>query len=215
MISALLWWNSVAVVKPIGTSLAASVWHRRKEWHFKMSIWFMQKCLKTKIEHQKKLLCFSLEFCQPWPHWCLWCWAAPFWVRRPPPQWCGNPHPPASWCRWRWLHIAAVEWEAGLKDFLQRIAVNITMFHIHIVQRVELVGAVGFIMNDRNSTCFSPSTISYPVTLPQETDIGEMRCTVVSFRQTWPRHVPPVCTEAVARSSLPPLPPPPPWTHSS
>lgn len=28
MISALLWWNSVAVVKPIGTSLAASVWGR-------------------------------------------------------------------------------------------------------------------------------------------------------------------------------------------
>lgn len=25
MISALLWWNSVAVVKPMGTSLAASV----------------------------------------------------------------------------------------------------------------------------------------------------------------------------------------------
>lgn len=30
MISALLWWNSVAVVKPMGTSLAASVFNERK-----------------------------------------------------------------------------------------------------------------------------------------------------------------------------------------
>lgn len=29
MISDRLWWNSVAVVKPIGTNLAASVWEKQ------------------------------------------------------------------------------------------------------------------------------------------------------------------------------------------
>lgn len=30
MISDRLWWNSVAVVKPIGTNLAASVWEKQE-----------------------------------------------------------------------------------------------------------------------------------------------------------------------------------------
>lgn len=96
------------------------------------------------------------------------------------PQWCGSPRPPASWCRWRWSHIAA---RGEIRTW------NVSQLGTVITRQNEKVYTTGRVEEDYVASNYWRLLWHF------------YTARAVAFR-----YIPPVCTKAVARSFLPPLP---------